>query len=65
MLFTICPYRGFPVPPSRTTLVHSKAKARCGISRVPAGDSPVIFRCEQGDPLTDRHAAQLTTYRRV
>jgi hypothetical protein len=47
--------------PSRITLVNSKAKALCGISRVPGGDSLAICRCDQGNILVDRHAAEEKT----
>ena len=48
MPFSIRPHRRFPVQCSPlTTLGHSKAKARSGISPVPAGDSLVICPCDQ------------------
>jgi hypothetical protein len=47
--------------PSRITLDHSKAKALCGISRVPGGDSLAICRCDQGNILVDRYAAEEKT----
>jgi hypothetical protein len=36
--------------PSRTTLARSKAKARCGISRVQVGVSQEISPCDLGNP---------------
>jgi hypothetical protein len=38
--------------PSRTTLVHSKAKARYGIFPLPVGDSLAIYPCDRGNPLS-------------
>lgn len=44
--------------PSRTTLDHSRAKARCGIFPVLAGDFRAICRCDQGEAFADCHAAE-------
>src|SRR4029077_12892618 len=44
------PSAASPCAPSRTTWASSRAKARSGISSVPAGDSQETCPCGQGKP---------------
>ena len=48
---------------SRTTQGHSKDKIQTGPSRLPGGGSLVIYRCDQGKPLS--LTVSPSVYRRV